>query len=234
MNIGLYRGAAAMHANERRLETIASNLANLRVNGFKRSAVAQHAPAGLEGNPQHRMVWTARHVDWSQGPLERTGVATDVALMGDGFLAVEGPEGELYTRDGQLQLNEAGVLVTQEGYAVAWDGARGQIDPTSQPMVIDLTGQVSQDGRRLGRLKLVDFGARDRLQAERRGYYSADPALNRIPATAEVHQYAVEGANVSPVDELVALIETQRAFQAGSQVVQLISQSYQRLANAAQ
>lgn len=229
MNVGLYQGASAMAASEARLESITSNLANARATGFKRVATAQHGSAAKNGAEETTRPDSFGVVDWSQGPLERTGVPTDLALLGRGFFAVEGPEGEVYSRDGHFFLDPSGQLVTQEGFPLAWEGTRGNLDPVGDPIRVDTSGAVWQRNQRVGRLALVDFPALDRLTQDRNGYWQASPALERIPADAEVHQGALEGANVSTIDEMVALIQTQRSFEAGSQVLRLISQTYERL-----
>lgn len=233
MNVGMYRGVKAMEASERRLAAITSNLANLRSTAYKRVAAVQHTEAKVDGKNDHSGVQTNLSIDWTQGPLERTGVSTDIALRGEGFFAVEGPQGEVYTRDGQFVVTEGGDLVTQDGFPVAWDGARGVIDSIGEALVVGLDGSVTQGGQNLGKLKLVDFESRESLNQQRHGYFVASPALKQIPADAEVHQYSLEGSNVSSVEELVRLIETQRAFEAGARVVQLIGESYQRLNSSA-
>lgn len=232
MNVGIYRGMEAMAASEQRLAAITSNLANARTTGFKRVATVAHGEVVSGRNGQHAVVKTSTALDWTQGPIERTGLATDLALRGGGFFAVEGPEGEVYTRDGQFHLDEAGSLLTSDGFPVAWKGARGVLDPFGEPLRIALDGTVMQGTQSVGQLKLVDFPAKDQLSLQRHGYYVADPALQRVAANTEVHQFALEGSNVSTVEELVRLIETQRSFEAGSNVVQLIAKTYERLARA--
>ncbi|MCP3914855.1 MAG: flagellar hook basal-body protein [bacterium] len=231
MNVGLYRGVAAIQASERRLETITSNLANLGTTGFKRRGAVQHGFAvgkpglGFEG------VGASTRVDFSQGSLERTGNPLDLALNGDGFFAAEGPQGEVFTRNGSLQFDGQGVLTTTEGYPVAWDGGRGNIDPAGGAITVDLEGGVHQDNARIGRLKIRSFPAADRLQPLESGYWRAGPALLADSSNAEVHQGALERPNVSAVDELVRLITVQRDFEAASKVVRMIDQSYERLNN---
>jgi len=231
MNVGLYRGSAAMAVNERRLEAITSNLASVGSTSYKRVATAEHGRAvrGGETAGDRIQVDTFNVRDWSQGPLLRTAVPTDLALMGQGFFAVESPGGEVYTRDGHFFLTDAGQLMTEEGFPVAWDGVRGNLDPVGEPIRVDTAGNVFQGARRAGRLAIVDFPARDRLELDELGYYQASPALQRTPAAAEVHQGALEGSNVSSIDEMVALIQNQRAFEATAQTVRMISQTYERL-----
>jgi len=229
MNAGLYQGVATMRASERRLEAITSNLANVSSTAFKRSVSMNHAVQAAKGGRLN--LTTTTTVDWSQGPLERTRVATDLALMGDGFFVLEGSEeeGEVYTRDGHFSINERGVLVTQLGNPVAWEGARGTMDSIGAPMRVDLSGNVFQGQRTIGRLRLVDFENRSLLRISKSGDYIAPPDMHPVRATAEVHQGALEGSNVSAVDELIALIQTQRSFEAGANLMSMISKSYERL-----
>lgn len=229
MNTGILSGASAMRASEHRLEAITANLANARATAYKRTATAHHGIAGATPNREAVDIRNRAYLDWSQGPLERTGVPTDVALMGEGFFAVEGPAGEVYTRDGRFALAESGQLVTLEGFPVAWDGARGTLDPVGEAVTIDGAGAVRQGERAVGRLSIVDFESRERLQQGSHGYWQAPPELRPIPAAAEVHQGALEGANVQAIDEMVSLIQTQRAFEAAAEVVRLLSQTYERL-----
>ena len=98
-------------------------------------------------------------------------------------------------------------------------------------LTVDRSGSVWQGGRPVGQLKLVDFSAREALTQTREGYFQASAALARIPADVEVHQGALEGSNVNAVDEMVAMIQTQRAFQRSARVVELVSKSYERLHN---
>ena len=229
MNAGLYQGVAAMRASQRRLEAITSNLANISSTAFKRSVSMNH---GVKlGRSGRTTLTTTTAMDWSQGPLLRTQVSTDLALMGDGFFAVEGSpeEGELYTRDGHFSINERGVLVTQMGSQVAWQGARGILDPIGAPIRVDLSGQVFQGQRTIGRLRVVDFADRSQLQIGKTGDFVAPDDVQPRSSTAEVHQGALEGSNVSAVEELVALIQTQRTFEAGANLLTMISQSYERL-----
>ena len=232
MNVGIYRGMETMAASERRLAALTSNLANARSTGYKRVATFAHGQTSTGRNPNHAVVRTGVALDWTQGPLERSGVGTDFALRGEGFFAIEGPAGEVYTRDGQFHLDEAGNLLTGDGFPVAWEGARGLVDPLGEPLRVALDGSVMQGAQSVGKLKLVDFAAKEDLDQQRHGYFVAGPNMEQVPCEAEVHQFSLEGSNVSTVDELVRLIETQRSFEAGSNVVQLIGKSYERLAQA--
>src|SRR5215467_10008662 len=149
MQNALLVGLSRQVALGRELEVIANNIANINTTGFKAdgSVFAEYiSPTASADNflaadrrvsfVQDRATW----MDLSQGPLERTGNALDVAINGKGYLVVQTPRGERYTRNGAMQINSNGELVTAEGFQVM--GESGPI--TFQPKDRNIT--ISQDG----------------------------------------------------------------------------------------
>lgn len=232
MSTGLYSGVAAMRASQARLEAITSNLANVSTPAFKRRSSVTHAFVVGGNDGRHQDFATRTRIDFSQGPLERTGNPLDVALLGDGFFAVDGPAGEVYTRAGSFRLDAEGTLLTPEAFPVAWESGGGRLDPAGETVGIDEAGTVFQGQNEVGRLKIVAFEALDELRPGHAGYYEADADLRRTPADTTVHQYALEGANTSAVDELVNLISVQRSFESAANLLRTIDQSYRRLHTA--
>src|SRR5262245_9699618 len=153
-----------MAAQQRRLDSISANLANLGTTGYKRGVTAAHEIEVERPRGKVRGVTTLAEVDFAQGNLQRTGRDLDFGLFGDGFFAVESPDGEVYTRDGAFQMTESGVLVSGEGFPVAWDQFQGAIDPVGLPVVVDEEGNVRQGVQDIGRLKVsssrIDAGSR--------------------------------------------------------------------------
>lgn len=232
MNEGLYSGVAAMNASERRLDAVASNLANVSATGFKRRGTAMATfDAVLRGETQ-RQTGVRETVDQSQGTLQLTGNSYDLALSGPGYFAVEGQRGEMYTRDGRFHTDSKGVLQTADGFPLAWEGARGTIDPTGQDVLIDPEGQVKQGDQPIGRLRVVDFADPSRLSSAGGGYYRAPRGLKEATAKAQVMQGQIEQANVSSVDEMVELIAVQRSYESATRLLSMIDQSYRRLTNS--
>jgi flagellar basal-body rod protein FlgF len=229
VDTGLYSGVAAMRASEKRLEAIAANLANLDTPAYKRTGSASQAFA-IEGDPRgHAQVATRHTIDFTQGVLDRTGNALDLALEGEGFFAVESPDGEVYTRDGSFHLDEQGVLQTKDGHPVAWEGARGTIAAVGEAITIDGSGQVRQGSNEVGRIKLVDFADAQRLTRDSRGSWHAPEDLETRAPAGLVHQGALERSNASSIDELVAMIRVQRSFESAAGLLRSIDQSYKRL-----
>ncbi len=229
MNVGLFRGAASLHAHQQQIESIARNLTNLSTVGYKRetSAVRQFEVPGSQGSK--RGVGAEVTVDFSQGDLRRTGEVYDVALLGGGFFGVEGPAGEVYTRDGSFKLAPDGVLLTAESYPVAWTALNRQIDPRGPSPMIDGDGNVRQGGADVGRLKIVDFEDNQRLISDGNGYWTAPADLKEATATATVHQGALEESNSTGVVEMVDMILVQRQFESMAQTMKSIQESYRRL-----
>ena len=149
--------------------------------------------------------------------------------MGEGFFTLEGEAGEVYTRNGAFRIDDRGVLQSAEGFPLAWDGPRGILDPVGMPIAIEPSGEVKQGGTSLGRLKLSNFADPQRLGLDESGYFRAPLGLQEAPSEAVVHQGALEGANTTPVDELIAMIRVQRSFESIARMLTQIDQSYQRL-----
>jgi flagellar basal body rod protein FlgG len=227
MDNGLYQAAGAMRSSERRLETIAHNLANVSTRGYKRETSFAHAIQSTRA--KETQVTAGVAPDFTQGPLENTSHPLDLALDGPGFFVVEDSGGRTYTRDGSFRLDERGTLVTQDGQSVAWKGARGSLRPTGRGVTVDATGQVRQGDALIGQLDVVDVAQPTELTPSAAGRWSAPPGTQEIPAKAQVRQGAVERSNVEAMDELVALVNVQRGFESASTMLRSIEQSYTRL-----
>ena len=232
MNSGSYSGVAALRAQERRLEAVAHNLANANTPAFKRAgSVTEGFRVELNGRYDQQPK-TSHQRDFSQGDIKRTEVPTHLALVGEGFFAIEGNRGELYTRDGSFRMDDQGVLQTSEGYPIAWDGPRALIDPTGMPVTFDPDGTVKQGGIALGKLRIVDFEDPQKLELDGSGFYFAPRGLAEVQSEADVHQGALEGSNSSPVDELIELIRIQRNFESVTRMMAQVDRTYQRLVRA--
>jgi flagellar basal-body rod protein FlgF len=226
---GLSHAATAMLAHEKRLESITANLANANTSGFKRRMSASHGAWMGRMDAAHIGLQMKERNDFSQGNLLDTGNPLDLAVQGEGFFAIESPEGEVYTRDGSFRMTAEGVVVTNEGYPVIWDGVQANIQPTGEAIVVDKTGAVTQANRQLGKLRLVHFPDDEKLDNTKEGYWFAPDELPREAATGQITQGAIEGSNVNSISELVALISVQRKFEQASQIITQIDQSYRRL-----
>jgi flagellar basal-body rod protein FlgG len=226
---GLQSGTDALRTSEHRLQVAAANLANLSTPAFKRRSVATHAFVVATQDGLQEVVTTSERVDFEQGPLRRTGNPLDLALDGAGFFGLEAPDGEVYTRQGTFLTDEGGVLVSHDGFPVAWEGGRGRIDPTGEEIFVDGSGEVRQGGISVGRLRIANFADEQALELTAEGNYRVPLGTAEVPHEATVHQGAIEESNVQSIDELVELIRIQRNFESASNLMRMIRRSYEQL-----
>lgn len=229
MNLGIYRAASSMTTHKKDLDVVAANLANVSTTGFKRStsSIREFRISGQARDV--RGLGTKHSVDFSQGELNRTGRQLDMALDGEGFFSLEGPDGEIYTRDGQFHMDQGGVLVNGEGMPVAWERLFAPIDPTGLPISVDPEGGVRQGQRDLGTLRIVNFEDPQRLRRLGPGTWAAPDGLQETTHTAAVHQFALEGSNTTAIEEMISMIAIQRSFESSARLLDTIKESYQRL-----
>src|SRR5678810_458413 len=146
MNVSLYQAAAALKANTLWQETIADNLAASSIPGYKKQELSFAAvQAGLTGRSHAAQPRATPVSNFQAGELKFTGVKTDLALEGRGFLVVQLPDGaNAYTRDGELHTSSSGELVTKQGFPVLGDSGPIQLDLNNPaPISISATGEVS-------------------------------------------------------------------------------------------
>jgi flagellar basal body rod protein FlgG len=204
-----------------RMETISQNLANVLTPGYKKQVVAgpsfaQQVAGGLAGTTRGRP--SPLTIDASPGTLRYTGLALDVAMVGGEFFEVAGPDGPAYTRQGSFHADVRGQLVTAQRMPVM--GLNGEIVVTG-PFVIDANGDVKQDGRVIGRLKMVSFANPDALEPAGGGLYRQGAAtLAEQGAAPAVRIGYQENSNVSSPQEMVRLTETVRHFEALQKIMQ--------------
>ncbi len=223
-------GLSRQVALSRELETIANNVANVGTTGFKAHQLrfeeflspTASADAQIRGDRQVSYVIDKNSgIDFSQGPLQRTDNPLDIAVSGNALLAVQTGAGERYTRNGALQVNTRGELVTSDGYRVLGDGGPITFSDTETGLAIGRDGTVSSSAGQKGKLRLM-FVA-DPRQLENAGlnlYTSASPLRPATAAEARVESGAIEQSNVKPVIEMSRLIEVNRAYTSVSQMLQ--------------
>ncbi len=230
MIIGLYTTEAGMRPKLTRMEILANNLANINTTGFKRdrgfaealddAAVAAEA-AGTNGEV------VRQYIDFSEGSLNQTGNPLDIALQGRGFLVVDTPNGQRFTRNGNLQLALDGSLVTAQGYPVLGTAGRIQVpDPQHLPqgsLLISETGEVMVGKQHLGQLRIADFEDYQALQKDHESLFVADPGTPVIEgrqSATTIRQGVLEESNVEGLEEMVAMIELSRSFEADQKALQ--------------
>jgi flagellar basal-body rod protein FlgF len=222
---------------ERQMDVVANNIANVGTTGYKadRSLFQEYLASGAHEdnfatNNDRRVSFVqdrATFHDFSQGPTEETKNPLDVAIDGAGFLAVQTPAGPRYTRDGNLQINNLGQLVTQSGYQVLGNSGPIVFQQTDHDINIAADGTVTVlegtgriDSIR-GKLRIVSFSQAQRLVKEGNNLFSVGEG--NVPApdtTSRLRQGFIERSNVNSVTEMTRMIEITRTYTQISSLLQ--------------
>ncbi|MET0985592.1 MAG: flagellar basal-body rod protein FlgG [Steroidobacteraceae bacterium] len=247
MNPALWAAKTGLDAQQTRMTVTSNNLANVNTTGFKKGRAVfedllyqnirqvgastsqdTQAPSGLSLGTGVRVVATEK--TYTQGNLSQTGNSLDLAIQGRGFFQILMPDGTLgYTRDGSFQVNAQGELVTSSGYALQPgitipDGAQSVSIGSDGVVSVLVSGQSSPT--QVGSIQLVDFMNPAGLQARGENLLvesaasgtaqTGTPGLNGLGSLA---QGSLESSNVNVVEELVNMIETQRAYEMNSKAI---------------
>ena len=253
----LWIAKTGMEAQQTQLDTISHNLANVGTNGFKRGHVVFEdliyqnlrqagaasseqttLPTGLQVGLGVRSVATSRN--FSQGNLQQTSNNLDLAIKGNGFFQIQLPDGTTgFTRDGSLQVDASGQLVTNNGYIVQ-PGITIPSNALNVTIAPDGTVNASIPGQTtpqaIGQLSLASFVNPAGLDPKGQNLWAETAASGSPNAGAPgsnglgmLQQGYVETSNVNVVEELVAMIATQRAYELNSKAIQTSDQMLQKL-----
>lgn len=253
----LWISKTGLDAQQTKMDVVANNLANVSTNGFKRaravfedllyqtirqpgaqSSQQTQIPSGLQLGVGVRPV--ATESIFTQGNLQQTGNSRDVAIQGEGFFQVLMPDGTTaYTRDGAFQSDINGQFVTSSGYVVQ---PAITIPPNTLSITIARDGTVSalvpgaQTPIQVGNIQLASFINPAGLQKVGENLYletaSSGVATPNAPGTnglGLLNQGFVETSNVNVVEELVGMIQTQRAYEINSKSIETSDRMLQRL-----
>jgi flagellar basal-body rod protein FlgG len=255
MEPALWAAKTGLDAQQTQMTVTANNLANVNTNGFKKSRAVFNDllyqnvtqvggstsdttlyPSGLQLGTGVRVV--ATEPSMTQGSLDNTGNALDVAIQGRGFFQILKPDGTLaYTRDGSFQVNAQGQMVTASGYTVQPaitipTGAQSVTIAPNGIVTVLLPGQTNPT--QVGSLQLADFINPAGLQ-DAGGNLAVESAASGAPTQGTpgltgmgtIIQGSVESSNVNVVEEMVNMIETQRAYEMNSKAVETTDQMLQ-------
>ncbi len=253
----LWTAKTGLDGQQTSLDMIAHNLANVSTNGYKtmrpifedllyqtirqpgaQSSQQTQLPSGLQIGVGARVVAT-EHI-FTQGNLQQTGNALDMAINGRGFFQILMPDGTTaYTRDGAFQVDNTGQVVTSSGYPLQ-PAITIPADALSVTIGADGTVSVTQPGstavNQVGTIQLASFINPNGLQSLGENLF-AETAASGAPAPNTpgtnglglINQAFLETSNVNVAEELVNMIETQRAFEINSKAITTSDQMLQRL-----
>jgi len=255
----LWVAKTGLDAQQTRMSVVSNNLANVNTTGFKRgravfedllyqnvtqaggaTSQSTESPTGLTTGTGVRVVATEK--TFTQGSALQTGNALDVLIQGRGFFQVLQPDGTLaYSRDGSFKIDSEGRLVTSSGYEIQ-PSLTIPSDAQSVTIGLDGTVQATLAGQTsptsLGTLQLADFINPAGLQPKGQNLF-LETAASGSPQVANpgleglgtLVQGSLEGSNVNVVEELVSMIETQRAYEMNSKAISTSDQMLQYLNN---
>lgn len=245
---GLYTAGAGMITETKRTDTLANNLANANTNGFKRDEaisrefrpmLIKRINDGINKNdvtsfkqfhvgdsyPVVGTLGLGSHIDeiateHTQGAFETTGNPLDMAISGDGYFAIQTPNGVRYTRDGNFYKSAGGQIQTVNGQTVL--GVNGQgitIPQDATRIMVGSKGEIYADDQQVGQLQLVQFDNRRAVLKQGDNLYYPQEGAQPQPATGEVQQGLLERSNTNVVSEMVELINNYRLYEAGAKAV---------------
>ncbi|MGH7072896.1 MAG: flagellar basal-body rod protein FlgG [Stellaceae bacterium] len=252
---------SGLEGQQTQMDVISNNLANINTPGFKRSRAVfedllyQNAaqpggfssqttnyPSGMQQGTGSNVVATEPIM--TQGSLQQTGNALDLAINGSGYFQVLMPSGQIaYTRDGSFQLNAQGQVVTANGYLVQPPitlphNAQSITIGTDGTVSVQIAGQTSAQS--VGTVQLVNFvnpaglqNQGDNLATQTEASGNPIPGQPTMNGLGSVSQGYLEGSNVQVVDEMIDMIATQRAYELDTQAAKSIDSMLSSLNNAA-
>ncbi|MBI4509611.1 MAG: flagellar basal-body rod protein FlgF [Deltaproteobacteria bacterium] len=221
MSNGIYIALSGAIAQGNAIEVVANNVANVETTGFRGARVSfsqalVSAQAAAPGGPPDdtAFVGLGQVVDVTQRPgtIVQTENPLDLALVGDGFFAVDTPRGPRYTRAGNFRLSENGDIADAAGNpARTSGGGHITIPEGTKSIQVSSDGTVLADGEELGTLELVRF-AKDALQREGATLYAAIPGATPMESQVEVLSGALESSNVNGTRGVIDMIKINRTY----------------------
>jgi flagellar basal-body rod protein FlgG len=235
MNAAIYKALSGALVQTRRLELVTQDLANVNTAGYKGERIVFREVLEAPPKPDERIggqvVVTEQRTDFSNGNLRSTGNPLDLALLGEGFFAVQTAAGVRYTRQGVFSLSVNNTVVTPAGEAVL--GESGPIRVEGDKVDITADGAVLVDGEEVDRLKIVQAEDPRRLVREGQTFFRAEDADVQPAAAVQVVQGSLEEANVNPIESMVALIDLQRQFEAYERAIRTMDSVTEKVVDQA-
>ena len=234
----MYAASAGAFNNQRRLDVLANNLANINTPGFKQDRLIFRVPveSEKEGDSQTSYLQgsaspipSGARTDFSQGVLRHTGNPLDLALDGTGFFCIQAPGGTHYTRNGRFTVNEDGVLATMGGHPVLGKGGEIRIDGSD--VSVDEEGKVSVDGSEVGTLKVVSASQPESLKKMGNTLFAADESGVKDAEGVKIRMGYLETSNVNSIKVMVEMIDISRSYESYQKTIQFLNDATKKSIN---
>lgn len=231
---GLYTAASGMIYENRRQENLAQNVANIQTPGFKQSyisAISQDKVISNQngknelGSLTFKVAIDQQVLNLAQGDLISSENALDFAIEGNGFFTLQGPNGNLYTRDGRFEIDETGTLVSKEGYPVLVTNAQGnqQTVQVTEDISVSDSGAFTV-GNNTYQLTISTLINADQLAYQGDSVFAYNGPVG-VAGEYTIHQNMTEGSNVDATDAMVQMIAVNRSLQTNSRVLTTIDET---------
>lgn len=229
MQSSLYVALSGQVALEKRLDTIANNIANVNTGGFRAEEVTFSSVLSQAGpSPTAFATVGDSYISRQPGGLNRTGDPLDIAVQGDAWFALQTAGGVVYTRDGRLHMDDSGTLRSVDNYQILdAGGAPIMLDPGAGAPTISQDGMITQNGAQIAAVGLFSIDPAARLTRYDNSSVKPDIAATAVLDLSSngVAQGVAEGSNVNPVLEMTRMIEVSRAFDSSSNASQATESS---------
>jgi len=244
MSGAIYMAASGALLNQKRLEILSNNLANVNTSGFKETMAylrVGDSPRALEddldrlsrrGPAATRPLYQtleSRSV-FRQGQLRQTGNPLDLALDGSGFFCVETTAGIRYTRSGNFTRNLDGELTTPDGHRVLGTGGTIEIGRGGQ-ITVDAEGGITVDGQFVGKLQVVDFPEPERMERIGQTLFDAGAQAQSDAETVSVNQGYLEMSNVEAIRTMTEIIEVLRGYESYQKTIRAMDETTAKAIN---
>jgi flagellar basal-body rod protein FlgG len=219
--LGLLESVETLINQEQRLNQVSNNLANVDTPGYKKETVTFDEML-YQANRFRQRVGKGLHINTvhQQGVVQKTDAPLDLAISGDGFFRIETPAGIRYTRAGNFQRNNEGLLVTADGYPVLGEG--GPITITGNKVDVSRDGRLFIDGVQTNRLAVATADPQALKKEGENLFRLVEGAAEGEPQNINILQGHLEKSNVNTVTEMTEMIDLYRAYEGQQKMIRAV------------
>lgn len=232
MDAAIYKALSGAVAQTRRLEIVVQNLGNVNTPGYKAQSLSfsEVLHDNFRGDEEESAGMVAANrvkSNMNPGEVYSTGNPLNLAILGEGYFAVQTARGERYTRAGSFSLRNDGTLITPQGDPILGDG--GPMIITGGKVEVTIDGLVSSSQGQVGKLKIVRFNNPQQALREGGNLFQVNAADVSEATDVQIMQGGLEQSNVNPIDGMVLLIVNQRHFDAYERAIKLMDGATEKM-----